>query len=132
MAHVNLFKPFMFFKKQELSMAHTQTGDETIIAEGVKVEGDFRSNGDISISGELNGSLETTQSLNVGNSAVIHAQVSAKSAVIAGTVVGNIHVQESLDLLSTSNVNGDIQTNRISVAAGAIVNGKVTMGESSN
>ena len=110
-------------------MAHANAASETIIAQGVKVEGEFRSNGDITIDGELNGTLETSQVLHIGDSAIIHANVAAKSAVIAGAVVGNIHISESLELLSTSVVNGDIQTNRISIAAGATINGRISMGK---
>lgn len=108
-------------------MAHQHAGSETIIAQGVKVEGDFRSNGDITIDGELNGSLQTAASLHIGESAVIHAEVSAKNAIIAGTIVGNLHVEDGLQLLSTSNVSGDIATNRLSIAEGAIVNGRISM-----
>ena len=119
------------FHKNEKTMAHTQhsAGTETIIAQGVKVEGEFRSNGNVVIDGELNGSIATEQALHVGETAVIHAQVSAQSAVVAGTIVGNIIATDSLDLLALSSVEGDIQTNRISIAAGARVNGKISMGE---
>ena len=119
----------MFKKHEQSSMAHANTASDTIIAQGVKVEGEFRSNGDITIDGELNGSLETAQALHIGESAVIHAQVTAKSAVIAGVVVGNIQISENLELLSSSNVSGDIQTNRLSIAAGAIINGRISMGK---
>ena len=117
------------FKKSEHPMAHAQAGSETIIAEGVKVEGDFKSNGDITIAGELNGVLQTVASLQIGESAVIHADVSAKNAVIAGEVVGNIHVEDGLQLLASSNVSGDIVTNRLSIAEGSVVNGKISMGK---
>ncbi len=117
------------FGKQPQSMAHANTSGETVIAQGVRVEGEFRSSGDIMIDGELNGSLETASALHVGESAVIKADVSAKSAVIAGTVIGNILASESLELLASSHVNGDIQTGRISIAAGATINGRITMGK---
>ena len=117
------------FGKQSQSMGHTNTSGETVIAQGVRVEGEFRSSGDVVIDGELNGSLETASSLHVGESAVIKAEVSAKSAVIAGTVIGNILATDSLELLASSHVSGDIQTGRISIAAGAVVNGRISMGK---
>lgn len=116
------------FGKQDASMAHTHAGSETIIAQGVKLEGEFRSNGDVVIDGELNGLLETASSLHVGETAVIHAEVKAKNAVIAGVIVGNIQTDDGLQLLSTSNITGDIITGRLSVAEGAIINGHVSMG----
>lgn len=108
-------------------MAHAQPGSETIIAQGVKVEGDFRSNGDITIDGELNGSLQTSAALHIGESAVIHAEVSAHNAVIAGVVVGNLQVEDGLQLLSSSNITGDIVTSHLSIAEGSMVNGRISM-----
>jgi cytoskeletal protein CcmA (bactofilin family) len=104
-----------------------QSGNQTIIAQGVRVEGDFHSNGEVIIDGEVAGSVATTMSLQIGESARIQANVMAQSAVIAGEVRGNIKAVDSLDLTSTSKVHGDIQTNLISVAAGAEINGKITM-----
>lgn len=118
----------MFRVKSEQSMPQ-QSSNETIIAQGVKVEGDFHSQGDVVIDGEVNGSIETTQTLTIGQSARIHADVTAKSAVIAGEVKGNIHASERLELLATSVIQGDVETQNLSIATGARVNGKITMGE---
>lgn len=115
------------FNKKDKPMANVK-GNDTIIAQGVKVEGDFHSNGNVVIEGELSGSLSTTQSLQIGESAIIKANVSAQNAVVAGIVVGNIRATEKLELLSSSQVDGDIKTKNISVASGAKVNGKISMG----
>ncbi|MBI4437540.1 polymer-forming cytoskeletal protein [Candidatus Uhrbacteria bacterium] len=103
------------------------SSQETIIAQGVKVEGDFRSDGDVVIDGEVSGTVETAKFLRIGETARIKADVKAASAVIAGEVQGNVQVAEMLELLSTSRVKGDVATGRISVAAGAQVNGRLTM-----
>jgi len=118
----------MFKDKHKSDMSSSAPG-ETIIAQGVRVEGEFHSQGDVVIDGEVAGSVETLSSLTIGETAKIHADVKAKSAVVAGEVVGNIFATEMLELLATSHVKGDIVTGRISVAAGAQVNGKVSMGE---
>ena len=109
-------------------MAHG-ANNETIIAQGVKVEGDFHSQGDVVIDGEVMGSIETAQALTIGATARIHANVSAKSAVIAGEVKGNIIATDNLELLATSIIQGDVETANLSIASGAKVNGKINMGE---
>ena len=121
----------MFKEKAKIAMSNQNAG-ETIIAQGVRVEGDFHSQGDVVIEGEVAGSVETKSALTVGETAKIHADVKAKSAVVAGEVVGNIFADEMLELLSTSHVKGDIVTARISVAAGARVNGRVSMEEATD
>ncbi len=117
----------MFNKKNE-SMSGS-VGAETVIAEGVKVEGNFTSEGNIVIDGDLSGAIETAQALQIGASAKIVAEVKAKTAVIAGRVEGNVFVTESLDLLASSSITGDISAKTISVAPGAKINGRVSMQE---
>lgn len=114
--------------KKEKTMTNIE-GNETIIAQGVKVEGEFYSDGNVVIDGELKGSISTAMGLSVGGSAKIHANISAQSAVIAGEVKGNINATDSIELLASSVVTGDIETNLISVAPGSRLNGKVTMGK---
>ncbi len=118
----------MFKDKQEGTVS-SNNGNQTIIAQGVKVEGDFHSDGDVIIDGEVSGSLLTKKALRVGESARIQADVVAASAVVAGEVKGNISAEERLELLATSVVHGDIDTSLISVAPGAQINGRISMSE---
>ena len=115
------------FKKSEHHAMATHANNDTVIAQGVKVEGDFTSQGNVVIDGEVTGSLQTAAALRVGDSAKIHADVTAQSAVVAGEIQGNIIVAEKLELLEASVVHGDIEAKVLSVAAGAKVNGKVSM-----
>ncbi len=92
------------------------------------MEGDFVSQGDVIIDGEVSGSVQTASSLRVGETAKIRADVTAHSAVIAGEVEGNLHVAERLELLETSRIRGDVEAQVLSVAPGATINGRVSMG----
>lgn len=99
----------------------------TIIAKGVKVEGDFSSDGDVVIEGEVIGSIKTAGHFEVGSGAKIKADVSAGSAVVAGEIFGNLSVSGKLDLLENSRVCGDVTVEILSVVSGAKINGRVTM-----
>lgn len=100
---------------------------DTIIAQGVKVEGDFNSKGNIVIEGVVVGSVKTNNDLHVGEKAKISASVSAKNALICGEVQGNIKAREKLELSPTSKVYGDIEAKILIINAGAIMNGKCAM-----
>jgi cytoskeletal protein CcmA (bactofilin family) len=106
-----------------------KTTAETIIAHGVRLEGDFVSEGDVTIEGEVSGTVKTGANLIIGDKAVLRANVSAKSATISGEVRGNLTVEDRLDLKETSKIVGDVSANVLSVGAGAQINGKLTMGE---
>ncbi|MCA9384447.1 MAG: polymer-forming cytoskeletal protein [Candidatus Magasanikbacteria bacterium] len=99
----------------------------TIIAKGVRVEGDFSSDGNVTIEGELKGKLSTIGRLIVGKDAVIDGIVKAGSASVAGQLTGPLTVDEGLDLLATSIVKGDIVAKTLSVERGATIDGKTTI-----
>ncbi len=105
-----------------------QKGVGTIIAQGVKVEGDFASDGDVTIEGEVAGSVKAAGHLEVGPAAKIKAEVSAGSAVVAGEIVGNLTVSGKLEMLENSRLDGDLTVDVLSVSPGAKLNGRITMG----
>lgn len=107
-------------------MAKNQ-GSETIIAHGVRVEGDFVSDGDVIIEGEVAGNVQAAGDLRIGDQAKIHADVIARNANVSGEVRGNLQVSEKLELLASAKMIGDITASILSVASGALINGKVTM-----
>ncbi len=106
------------FKKEDTGAA------ETIIAHGVKVEGDFVSPGNVRIEGIVKGSVNAQGNLTVTESAMIEADVTAANAVVAGEIRGNISVSDKLELLATAKVHGDISGKVLTVLAGAVLNGR--------
>ena len=102
-------------------------GGETIIAEGVKVEGDFTSNGNVVIEGCVKGTVSATGDIRVCERAEIDADVSAHSLFASGILRGNVRVEDRLELSATSKVDGDIETKILQVASGAEINGKILM-----
>lgn len=122
-----------FNAKKSDKFKSAMSNTETIIAHGVRVEGDFVSNGNVTIDGELTGSAHITESLQVGETARIKAEVSAKTAVVSGEITGNIRIADRLEILETGKIYGDIEAQVLSIAPGAIVNGRITMtGEGSS
>lgn len=101
----------------------------TVIASGVKMEGDFFSEGEVLIEGVVEGSVRTESNLTVGERARINANVTAANAVVAGEVKGNISISERLELQPSSHIYGDVQTKILVVAQGAIINGRIIMEE---
>jgi len=104
---------------------------ETIIGSTVKVEGDFKGDGDIVVEGMVNGKLKTKRNLNVGESAKITADVEAQNAMVAGEIIGNVKIKESLEMTANSKIIGDIDVKILTVATGAQINGNIKM-ESQN
>lgn len=101
----------------------------TVIARGVKVEGDFVSQGDVVIEGEVNGHVATSGLLNVGPEAKLKAEVTADDAVIAGTIEGTVTVKKRMELKATAKVLGDVTCETAAIEAGAVMHGKCSIGQ---
>lgn len=104
---------------------------ESIISPSTKIDGNFKSNGNVVIGGEIIGEFVTTQALRVEEGAKISANIKAREAVIAGEINGNLLIENHLDILSSAKIQGDIKTVSISVQQGACINGKCAMGNNS-
>ncbi len=100
---------------------------ETIVGPSVKVEGDFSSEGNIIVKGTVSGSVKTNKLLTVEKGAQIFANVKAGSAIISGNVKGNVKVSDRLELHETAQIMGDMECKILSVAAGALLQGKMNM-----
>jgi len=117
----------MFRSNDEEGQDNFNGVDETVIGHSIKIEGDLVSNGSIAVEGEVIGSIKTEQTLKIGAQAKVTAEVKAQSAIISGKVEGNIVVEDKLDLNESAEVTGDITAKIVSIAAGAVFNGKCTM-----
>lgn len=101
---------------------------QTVIAKGVRVQGDFHGQGDILIDGEVHGNLSTSGVLTIGPQAVVTADVEAESAKVAGEVRGNMKITSHLDMLPTARVTGDVVCRTASIESGAFLKGSVSIG----
>ncbi|MBD3296876.1 MAG: helix-turn-helix domain-containing protein [Candidatus Omnitrophica bacterium] len=79
------------------------------------------------INGKFEGTLDTKGKLMVGDKAKIQANITGESVSIAGEVFGNIKASSLLVLQSTAQLNGDVQTPRLSIDEGAVLNGRIEM-----
>lgn len=108
--------------------SHHATSAATTIARGVKVEGDFTSQGDVNIEGDVNGHITTSGMLTIGTDAKLKAEVTAAEAVIAGSIDGTVTITKRMELKSTAKIRGDVTCETIVVEAGAMLEGKVSVG----
>lgn len=118
----------MFDKSKDLITKDS----ETIIGHSIKVKGDFQGQGNITIEGELEGSILTNNNLLVGDKARIKASsVQAKDAKISGTIIGNLIIKGYLEITKTAKITGDIAAAQISIEKGASINGNCSSGAQS-
>ncbi len=100
------------------------------IGRSVHIEGKIISAEDLTIDGQVDGSVELDgHNLSIGPGGAIRGDLlAAKSITISGAVTGNVSAQEKVDLRATGSVNGDISARRFIMADGAIVAGRIDVG----
>lgn len=95
----------------------------TIIGAGSSFKGDLSVSGAVMIDGDLDGDLQTTGNIIIGESARVRGNISAKSAVVNGIVLGDISAPEGIKLNASSAVIGDITTRKLQIASGVVFHG---------
>jgi cytoskeletal protein CcmA (bactofilin family) len=106
-------------------------GLNTIIGKDSVIEGTVEVQGGLRIDGVVRGRISATETVTVGDSGRIEAELTAAIAVIGGKVTGNVFAKEKIELQSKAAVEGDITTQNLIVQEGAVFHGKCTMKNSS-
>lgn len=104
-------------------MAFDDISINTIIGSGSAVSGNLRINGAMMIDGDIDGNIEASGNIIIGEKAKIRGNISARSATVSGIVLGDITAPEGIKLQATSTVIGDIATKRLILSAGVILHG---------
>jgi cytoskeletal protein CcmA (bactofilin family) len=89
----------------------------SLVAEGVRIKGDFATEGDLHLDGTLEGDLSVGQ-LTVGETGALNGAVQADSVEIRGRVTGTITARR-VRLWATARVDGDISHGELAIEAGA-------------
>lgn len=94
----------------------------SLVAEGVRLKGDFVSEGDLHLDGALEGDLRVGQ-LTVGETGAVSGAIHADSVEIRGRVSGSITARR-VRLWATARVDGDISHGELAVEPGARFEGR--------
>ena len=99
-----------------------------IISVGTKITGDIETDGDFRIDGNIEGNVNSKGKVVVGNNGFVKGEINCNNAEISGTISGKMTVSELISLKSSSKMNGDIKTGKLSIEPGAVFTGTCAMG----
>ncbi|MDH5649884.1 MAG: polymer-forming cytoskeletal protein [Gammaproteobacteria bacterium] len=121
----------MFGKKpQNRRSIDEATEFATIIGEGTVFEGMLRGQDNQLISGKIIGECDLDGLLYLAASGQWQGNIKADIVIIAGTVEGNVFAKNKLELAESGRVSGNLEAPRIAIAEGAVYDGKIKMGKS--
>lgn len=108
-------------------MEKNHKGLYTIFGEGTVFEGSVTVPHSIRIDGSFKGKIETNEVITIGHGGVVEADITAKSAIIGGKVIGNIIVEDRVELEANASLIGDLKTKDLVISEGAVFHGNCTM-----
>lgn len=102
------------------------TAEFAHIGKSVVIKGELSGSEDLYVDGQVEGTIELHgNSLMVGPSGQVRANVNAKGVIVQGKLEGNIHASERTELKKSAIVVGDIIAQRVAIEDGAYFKGKV-------
>jgi cytoskeletal protein CcmA (bactofilin family) len=111
-------------KNQPLEINQQQIS--AIIGEGFTITGEINGSEAIRIEGKIIGNINVSGGIVLGEKGVIEGDIFTKSAIIYGTVNGNVKTTQ-LEIKKSGHVNGDITTDTLEIELGAQYNGRLNM-----
>mgnify|MGYP005864923023 CR=1 FL=1 len=102
-------------------------GLTAFIDQGSSFEGKLSFKDTVRIDGHFSGQITSENTLVVGESGEIQADIRSKTVIISGTVVGDIAADQRVVLHKTAHVEGNIETPSLAVEEGAAFHGQGVM-----
>ena len=98
-----------------------------VLGKDATLDGTLRFSKSLRICGRFQGIIDSTGFLNVAAGAEVKADIKAYAAVISGQVIGNIEVEDRLEMTSGSHVCGDVKAAKLKIADGVFFEGRCSM-----
>ena len=121
----------MFNKKEKEPMRKDtpieKSDIKAFLGPGSQFEGKLVFNEIVRLDGAFRGEVTSHDTLIVGESADIQADIQVGTLIMSGNFKGNVKAKTRVELRSPAKVDGTIETPAISVEDGVLLNGTITM-----
>src|SRR5674536_48571 len=113
----------MWEKKKEIEEV------QAVLGKGAEFIGKLIFDGAVRIDGDFQGEIYGQGSLEIGEGALVKANIAVKTIYIGGDVQGSIEVKEKININSTGKFNGYVRAPVFVMEAGALFDGRSYMVE---
>ncbi|MHB8473073.1 MAG: bactofilin family protein [Gammaproteobacteria bacterium] len=102
---------------------------DTLIGQQTQLQGDLVFSGILHIDGSVKGNVsaapESAAMLTLSEQGSIEGEVQVPSMILNGTIIGDVHSSDRIELTARARITGNIYYNLIEMAMGAEVNGQL-------
>ena len=100
---------------QSTNGAATASHSGGLLSRGVSIKGTVKFSNELLIDGEVEGEIDSSGNLTIGEHASIKGEIKSKSVKVRGTVEGDIFASERCELQAGCTLKGDIEAPRLVV-----------------
>lgn len=110
------------------AMPDDSSATSAFLGKGSRVTGKLTFEGPVRIEGHIEGEISAQDTLTIGESAVVNAQITGNSIVIHGRVTGDVTARKRLEIRAPGRLLGNIVTPSLVIHEGVLFEGQCTMG----
>ncbi len=99
----------------------------SMLAAGLRVEGEVQTDGMVRIEGTVVGNVQAQRQVLVAKGGTVEGDIRTREAILGGEVRGSIVAEERVEIQASAAIQGTIVTPRLLVHEGAVVDGHVRM-----
>ena len=117
----------MFERERERTQPDEAGTTSAFLGKGSRVTGKLVFEGTVRIEGQVEGEITAQDTLTIGESAVVNAQINGTSIVVNGKVTGDITARKRLEIRAPGKVFGNISAPSLVIHEGVIFEGQCSM-----
>jgi cytoskeletal protein CcmA (bactofilin family) len=95
------------------------------IGKTMRLRGDIRSDEELYLDGELEGTIEVRNRLTIGPNGKVKANVKANEVIVRGSIQGNVEAIDRISIMNGASIVGDVKTAGIVIEDGAYFKGGI-------
>ena len=100
---------------------------ETIIGNNTVIKGEINGSGNLRVDGLVEGGVNVSGCVIVGENGRIKGDVAADEMIISGSVEGNVTTNNCLSIYSTGQLTGDVKAGSLKIEEGGSFQGRSEM-----
>jgi len=98
-----------------------------VIGAKTRIKGEITGDENVTVDGNIEGTIKITRDLRVGPSGTVRANVVAQSIVVAGELFGDCQATQRVHIEATGKITGNIRAPRVVIVEGATFRGNSDM-----